>query len=227
MTTRLFQKRSLSWLEIGAAALIGIIAVIAAASLYRKNDSQRPDDKNPTASSAANSDNSSLRNDNSISPRADATPRSQSSVRNFEPGQMQAEVAAALDTARKEPNNFEAQVKAAELYYQIQRYDDAIGYLLKANQLKPDDFETIANLGMVNIDAGHYETSVKWYKAAQLKKPEDTRVQAGLCAALLGQGDAKAAEAEINKLEKLDSNNQDLAQFRERLASLKSGGKSK
>ena len=143
------------------------------------------------------------------------------------PGGMQAEVSAALETARKEPTNFEAQLKAAELYYQIQRYDDAIGYLLKANQLQPDDYGTIANLGMVNLDAGHYETAVKWYKQAQTKKPDDVRVQAGLCAALLGQGDAKAAEAEINKLEKLDAKSQDLAQFRERLANLKSGGKQK
>jgi len=143
------------------------------------------------------------------------------------PAGMQAEVAAALDQARKEPTNFDAQLKAAELYYQIQRYDDAIGYLLKANQLKPDNYETIANLGMVNLDAGHYETAVKWYQAAQMKKADDVRVLDGLCAALLGHGDAKAAEAAINKLEKLDPNNQDLAQFREKLANLKSGGKPK
>jgi tetratricopeptide (TPR) repeat protein len=143
------------------------------------------------------------------------------------PAGMQAEVAAALDQARKEPTNFDAQLKAAELYYQIQRYDDAIGYLLKANQLKPDNYETIANLGMVNLDAGHYETAVKWYQAAQMKKADDVRVLDGLSAALLGQGDAKAAEAAINKLEKLDPNNQDLAQFREKLANLKSGGKPK
>jgi tetratricopeptide (TPR) repeat protein len=143
------------------------------------------------------------------------------------PGGMQAEVAAALDQARKEPTNFDAQLKAAELYYQIQRYDDAIGYLLKANQLKPDNYETIANLGMVNLDAGHYETAVKWYKAAQMKKTDDLRVLDGFCAALLGQGDAKAAEATINKLANMDPNNQDLAQFREKLANLKSGGKPK
>jgi tetratricopeptide (TPR) repeat protein len=143
------------------------------------------------------------------------------------PGGMQAEVAAALDQARKEPTNFEAQLKAAELYYQIQRYDDAIGYLLKANQLKPDNYETIANLGMVNMDAGHYETAVKWYKAALVQKADDVRVLDGLCAALLGQGDAKAAEDAINKLARVDPNNQDLAQFREKLANLKSSGKPK
>src|SRR5882762_7753445 len=37
-------------------------------------------------------------------------------------GNMQAEVTAQLDKARNEPKNFDAQVKAAELFYQIQRY---------------------------------------------------------------------------------------------------------
>ena len=143
------------------------------------------------------------------------------------PAGMQAEVAAALDKARKEPTNFEAQLKAAELYYQIQRYDDAIGYLLKANQLKPENYETIANLGMVNMDAGHFETAVKWYKAALTQKADDVRVLDGLCAALLGQGDAKAAEDAINKLARVDPSNQDLTQFREKLANLKSSGKPK
>lgn len=141
------------------------------------------------------------------------------------PGQMQAEVTNALDKARKEPNNFEAQLKAAELYYQIQRYDDAIGYLIKANQLNPDDFETLANLGMVNMDAGHFETAERWYKAALVKKPDNVRVLDGYCFTLLQQGNAKAAEDAIAKLAKIDPTNQDLVQFREKLANLKSGKK--
>lgn len=143
------------------------------------------------------------------------------------PGGMQAEVTAALDTARKEPNNFDAQLKAAELYYQIQRYDDAIAYLLKANQLQPDSYETVANLGMVNMDAGHYETAEKWYEAALVKKPEDVRVLDGLCVVYLEQGKVKEAEAAIAKLAKADPNNTDLTQFRERLAKLKTGDKTK
>lgn len=143
------------------------------------------------------------------------------------PGQMQAQVSAALDQARKEPNNFEAQLKAAELYYQIQRYDDAIGYLLKANQLQPDNYETVANLGMVNMDAGHFETAEKWYKAALVKKPDDVRVLDGLCAVYLEQGKAKEAEDTIAKLAKADSTNEDLEKFRSRLANLKAGGKEK
>jgi tetratricopeptide (TPR) repeat protein len=141
------------------------------------------------------------------------------------PQGMQAEVTESLERARKEPNNFEAQLKAAELYYQIQRYDQAVEYLLKANQLRPDDYQTVVNLGLVNLDAGHYEAAEKWYRAALLKKSDDPPVVAGLCAATLGKGDAKAAEQAIAKLEQIDPNSQDLPQFRDKLASLKSGSK--
>jgi tetratricopeptide (TPR) repeat protein len=139
------------------------------------------------------------------------------------PAGMQAEVTAQLEKARNEPNNFEAQVRAAELYYQIQRYDPAIEFLLKANQLKPDDYQTIVNLGLVNLDAGHYDVAEKWYRAALLKKPDDPAALAGLCAATLGKGDARAAEQAIASLEKVDPTSQDLPQFRDKLASLKSG----
>jgi tetratricopeptide (TPR) repeat protein len=140
-------------------------------------------------------------------------------------GGMQTEVSAAIEKARSEPKNFEAQVKAAELYYQIQRYDPAIELLLKANQLRPDDYETLVVLGLVNLDAGHYDVAEKWYRAALLKKPDDVRVLAGVSAATLGKGDAKAAELAIANLEKAAPNSEDLPQFKERLASLKSGAK--
>jgi len=143
------------------------------------------------------------------------------------PGGMQAEVTASLEKARNEPKNFEAQVKAAELYYQIQRYDPAIEFLLKANQLKPDDYQTLVALGLVNLDAGHYDVAEKWYRAAILKKSDDTVSLAGLAAATLGKGDARAAEQAIANLEKVDPTSQDLPQFKGKLASLKAGEKSK
>lgn len=133
------------------------------------------------------------------------------------------QVTASIEKARSEPNNFEAQVKAAELYYRIQRYDQAIEFLLKANQLKPTDYETVVALGVVNLDAGHYDTAQKWYRAAMKMKSDDVRVLAGVAAATLGKGDAKAAEDAIAKLEKVDPNSQDLPQFRDKLASLKAG----
>src|SRR4030095_6945508 len=70
------------------------------------------------------------------------------------PQGMRAEVQESITKARNEPKNFEAQLKAAELYYQIQRYDQAIEFLLKANELQPTDYRTVAVLGMVNLGAG-------------------------------------------------------------------------
>jgi len=137
------------------------------------------------------------------------------------PGNMQAEVTAQIEKARREPNNFEAQVKAAELYYQIQRYDPSIELLLKANQLRPDDYQTIVALGLVNLDAGHYDVAEKWYKAALMKKSDDVVTLAGLAAATLGKGDARAASQAIANLEKVDPNSEDLPRFKERLAGLK------
>lgn len=141
------------------------------------------------------------------------------------PGGMQAEVTAQLEKARNEPTNFEAQVKAAELYYQIQRYDPAIEFLLQANKLKPDDYQTVVALGLVNLDAGHYDVAEKWYRAALLKKNDDVRTLAGVAAATLGKGDAKAAEQAIANLEKADPTSEDLPRFKERLAALKTNAK--
>jgi tetratricopeptide (TPR) repeat protein len=139
------------------------------------------------------------------------------------PQAMQAEVQASLEKARNEPKNFEAQMAAAELYYQIQRYDQAIEYLLKANKIKPTDYRTVVLLGVVNLDAGHYDTAEKWYRAAMNIKSDDVMVLSGLAAATLQRGDAKAAEDAIAKLEKADPNSEDLPQFRTKLASLKAG----
>ncbi len=136
-------------------------------------------------------------------------------------GNMQAEVTAQLEKARSDPKNFEAQVKAAELYYQIRRYDPAIEFLLKANQLKPDDYQTLVALGLVNLDAGHYDVAEKWYRAAILKNSDDVDVLAGLADATLGQGDVKAAERAIANLEKADPTSEVLPQFKDKLASLK------
>src|SRR6266567_8880751 len=139
-----------------------------------------------------------------------------------DPQQIFTQVQAAMKQAREQPNNFEAQLTAAKLEYQIQRFDQAIEYLLAANKLKPTDFDVLAMLGVANLDGGHFDAAEKWYRAALQKKPDDMPSLDGLCAALLSKGDAKGAEEAINKLAKIDPANQDLPQFRTKLAELKS-----
>lgn len=95
-------------------------------------------------------------------------------------GPSSAEVQAAIDKAKNEPDNFDAQVKAAEFYYQIQRFDGAIEFLNRANQLKPDDYETIVHLGNANFDADKYDEAEKWYSSALAKKADDVDVRTDL-----------------------------------------------
>lgn len=96
------------------------------------------------------------------------------------PGASMEEVQAAVEQAKQEPDNFDAQLKAADLYNQIERYDDSLIYLKNANKIKPDDYETIVNLGNVNFDGGHFEEAEKWYAAALQKKPENVNVRTDL-----------------------------------------------
>jgi tetratricopeptide (TPR) repeat protein len=90
------------------------------------------------------------------------------------------EVQAAIEKARNEPNNFEAQMQAAELFYQIQRFEGALEFLKRANQLKPDDYGVIVQIGNANFDADKYEEAEKWYTTALAKKPNDVNVRTDL-----------------------------------------------
>src|SRR5947207_8369760 len=47
-------------------------------------------------------------------------------------GAMPAETQAVIDKAKQSPKDFDAQVAAAELYYQIDRFDEAINFLKAA-----------------------------------------------------------------------------------------------
>ena len=138
------------------------------------------------------------------------------------PEQVRAQVTADIEKARKEPQNFEAQVKAAELFYRIGRYDQSIEFLLKANQLKPTEYEPVISLGMVNLQAGHYEPAEKWLNAARKMNPEDTRVLEGLVEAKLKRGDAKGAEEALAQFEKAEPSSEELPRLREEVAKLKS-----
>lgn len=90
------------------------------------------------------------------------------------------EVQAAIEKARQNPTDFEAQMKAAELFYQIQRFDGAIEFLEKANEIQPENYEVIVNLGNSSFDAEKYEDAEKWYAKALAKKQDDLNVRTDL-----------------------------------------------
>lgn len=123
-------------------------------------------------------------------------------------GGMQSQVQAAIDKAKAEPENFEAQIKAAEVFYQIQRFDGAIEYLKQANKIKPDDYETIVNLGNTNFDTGNYTEAEKWYSSALAKKADDAdvRTDLGLTFMFRSPPDYERAIQEFNRSLETDPN---------------------
>lgn len=139
------------------------------------------------------------------------------------PEAVRAQVTADIEKARAEPKNFEAQVTAARHFAQIGRFQQAIEFLLKANEINPTDYNTVVMLAVANLDAEQYDVAEKWYRAALKMKQDDVMVLAGLAEATLQKRDAKAAEEAIANLEKVDPNSQDLPRFRELLSGLKAG----
>ncbi len=95
-------------------------------------------------------------------------------------GEIQTAVLAAVSKAEQSPNDADAQLKVAVLYYQLNRFDEAITYLKKAYELKPNDLDVLMYLGNANFDGEHYEEAEKWYMAALAKKSDDPNVRTDL-----------------------------------------------
>jgi tetratricopeptide (TPR) repeat protein len=112
------------------------------------------------------------------------------------------EVTAALDKARQNPSDFDAQMKAAELYYQIQRFEGAIEFLKRASELQPDNYDVTVNLANAYLDAGKYEDAEKVYVKALAKKPDDLNVRTdlGLTFAFRDQPDHDRAIQEFKRV---------------------------
>ena len=92
----------------------------------------------------------------------------------------QADVMAVIQQAKNEPSNFDAQMKAAALFEQIQRYDQALEFYQKAQKAKPNDFGVLVALGNTSFDLQRFPEAERWYKEALKLKPDDVSVRTDL-----------------------------------------------
>jgi tetratricopeptide (TPR) repeat protein len=95
-------------------------------------------------------------------------------------GAMMGDVTATLEKAQKEPENFDAQIKAGSMYAQIQRADKALEFFNAAAALKPTEYEKIVLLGNSFFDIREFEKAEPFYLQALEKKPEDSDVRTDL-----------------------------------------------
>ncbi len=92
----------------------------------------------------------------------------------------QTDVTAAIEQARNDPSNVEAQMKAADLFKQINRHEGALEFYERAYKAKPNDFKLLVALGDTNFDLRRYEEAEKWYQLALKQNPNDAIVRMDL-----------------------------------------------
>lgn len=93
---------------------------------------------------------------------------------------MMPDVAEAIEKAENEPNNLEAQLKVADMYAQIQRFDRAAEFYERAAALKPNDFTVNVKTAGTYFDARQFENAAKFYEKALEINPKDVDARTDL-----------------------------------------------
>jgi len=88
--------------------------------------------------------------------------------------------AVTIRQAKNEPENFDAQLQAAEIYYQVGGYEQAIEFLQRANQLRPHSVEVMVALGNIDFIIGRYQEAEQWFTAVLKKHPNDINMRTNL-----------------------------------------------
>jgi tetratricopeptide (TPR) repeat protein len=103
--------------------------------------------------------------------------------------------------AKDAPDNFDAQVKAGELNYAAQHYDEAINFWTRADKIRPGDYDTLVKLGNATYDAQKFAEAERWYAQALAKKPDEVNVRTdyGLTFMLRDPADYDRAVAEFQR----------------------------
>jgi tetratricopeptide (TPR) repeat protein len=152
---------------------------------------------------AANARNPAMPADH---PPLDGAPSSNSSI----PTAPVPQVMESIEKAKQQPQNYEAQMTAADLYYQIQRFDDAYKYYEAAAKLKPAETEPMIKAGNARFDAEDYTGAEPWYVKALEKDPKNitVRTDLGLTFYLREPRDVERAIKEYNTSLAMDPNHE-------------------
>lgn len=120
------------------------------------------------------------------------------------------QVMESIEKAKQQPQNYEAQMTAADLYYQIQRFDDAAKYYEAASKLKPAEAEPMIKAGNAHFDAEKYEIAETWYAKALEKEPKNlgVRTDYGLTFFLRSPRDIERAVKEYKAALAVDPNHE-------------------
>jgi tetratricopeptide (TPR) repeat protein len=117
---------------------------------------------------------------------AGAAPKTPAGAPSGSQGQQAAmgDVRAIIEKAKNNPQDFEAQINAADSFYQIQRFKEAAEYLEKAYQINPAEFTkmtgAVAFMGRYSLEEKKYAEAEKWFQRAIEAAPAEAELHVEL-----------------------------------------------
>jgi tetratricopeptide (TPR) repeat protein len=141
-----------------------------------------------------------------------------------ESSDAQAEVNAIIEKARANPDDAEAQVQAAGQFLQIDRPEDALPFLERAKESRPNDPRIGAGLGYAHFRMGRYDQAMDWLKRSRDQGADDPSVTALLIGSYIRTGkNLDEADRLIKELEGKGIDADSIARMREELKTVRSG----
>lgn len=89
---------------------------------------------------------------------------------------MMGDVAKTIETAKSNPKDYDAQVAAARVYYQINRFAEAVEFLERAYAINPTEIAKQGALGFIGqyyFDQKKYDEAEEWLHKAVAADPKD------------------------------------------------------
>ena len=161
-------------------AVIGLLVGLIIGFMFANSVNRSAMNQTPPTASASNSAGGGSQSGNPALP-ADHPPigTTGGDTSNAGPGGAAAiaQVSAAIEKAKAEPQNYEAQMTAGDLYYQIQRFEESTKFYDAASKLKPGDTESLVKLGNAYFDAEKYPEAEKAYTQVLEKDPKNINVR--------------------------------------------------
>jgi tetratricopeptide (TPR) repeat protein len=117
-----------------------------------------------------------------------------------------AEAQAAMDKADRAPKDFQAQVDAAHVFYDLRDYDKATLYLDRALAIKGNDFDALVLMGNAKYDAQDFAGAATFYERALAVNPASADVRTDLGNTYFNRKDYDRAVAEYRKSIAIDPN---------------------
>jgi tetratricopeptide (TPR) repeat protein len=115
-----------------------------------------------------------------------------------------AEAQTAMDKADRNAKDFQAQLDAARVFYELRDYAKAALYTDRALKLKGNDFDTLVLTGNIKYDARDYAAAQTFYERALAVKPDSPDVRTDLGNTFFNRDDYDRAMAEYRKSLQLD-----------------------